>query len=118
MKACERILPPFVQRDEQQGIEPRVNAAHRVRGMGGGHKGAQPKGEDTRLFLLGSVRVSPLLFRQGMLLGMAESNACPWVLTVNHFRTFWLIPSAVPSSSFQEEVAGWPVAHENARQAP
>lgn len=79
VKEFERILPIFVQVYEQQVIEPRVKAAHRVRGVGGGQKGALPTGEDKLLFILVYVRVYPLLFLQGMLFGMAESKACTWV---------------------------------------
>lgn len=79
VKEFERILPRFLQAYERQVIEPRVTAPHRVRGLGGGQKGALPTGEDKLLFILVYVRVYPLLFLQGMLFGMAESKACSWV---------------------------------------
>jgi DDE superfamily endonuclease/Helix-turn-helix of DDE superfamily endonuclease len=78
-KEFERILPIFSQMYEQQVLEPRLQAVHRVRGLGGGQKGALPEMEDKLLFILVYVRIYPLLFLQGMLFGMAESKACTWV---------------------------------------
>lgn len=75
----ERILPAFAHVYEQQVIQPRFVQPTRVRGVGGGRKGVLPEGADKLLFILVYVRVYPLLFVQGMLFGMAESNACTWV---------------------------------------
>src|SRR5260370_36778857 len=64
---------------EQQVLQPRLQAVHRVRGLGGGQKGALLEMGDKLLFILVYVRVYPLLFLQGMLFGLAESKACTWV---------------------------------------
>lgn len=79
VKAFESLLPVFTQASTRQGIQPRVEAAHRVRGLGGGHKGALIEMGEKPLVLLVSVRVYPFLFLQRMLFGMAERNACTWV---------------------------------------
>ncbi len=75
----ERLLEPFSREYHQQVIEPRVTAPHRVRGVGGGQKGALPEVGDKLLFILMSTRLYPLLIVQGMFFGMAESKACKWV---------------------------------------
>src|SRR5437868_4692662 len=75
----ERLLEPFSREYHQQVIEPRVTAPHRVRGLGGGQKGALPEVGDKLLFILMSTRLYPLLIVQGMFFGMAESKACKWV---------------------------------------
>ena len=75
----ERLLEPFAREYHQQVIEPRVSAPHRVRGVGGGQKGALPEVGDKLLFILMYTRISPLLIIQGMFFGMAESKACKWV---------------------------------------
>ena len=75
----ERLLEPFAREYQQQVIEPRVTAPHRVRGWGGGKKGALPEVGDKLLFILMYSRLYPLLIVQGMFFGMAESKACKWV---------------------------------------
>ncbi len=75
----ERLLPVFTQAYEQQVIQPRLNRASRVRGVGGGQKGALKEVADKLLFILVYVRVYPLLFLQGMLFGISEGKACTWV---------------------------------------
>jgi hypothetical protein len=75
----ERLLEPFSREYHQQVIEPRVSAPHRVRGLGGGQKGALPEVGDKLLFILMYSRLYPLLFVQGLFFGMAESKACKWV---------------------------------------
>ncbi len=75
----ERLLEPFAREYHQQVIEPRVSAPHRVRGVGGGQKGALPEVGDKLLFILTYTRIYPLLIIQGMFFGMAESKACKWV---------------------------------------
>jgi hypothetical protein len=75
----ERLLEPFAREYHQQVIEPRVSAPHRVRGLGGGQKGALPEVGDKLLFILMYTRLYPLLIVQGMFFGMAESKACKWV---------------------------------------
>jgi hypothetical protein len=75
----ERLLEPFAREYQQQVIEPRVRAPHRVRGVGGGQKGALPEVGDKLLFILMYSRLYPLLIVQGMFFGMAESKACKWV---------------------------------------
>lgn len=79
VKEFESLLPVFTQAYMRQVIQPRVEAAHRVRGLGGGQKGALIEMGDKLLFILVYVRMYPLLFLQGMLFGMAESKACTWV---------------------------------------
>lgn len=69
----------FTHAYEKQVMQPRVNAPTRVRGVGGGHKGALGERGEKLIFLLVDVRVSPLLFLQGMLFAMAERNACTWI---------------------------------------
>jgi hypothetical protein len=75
----ERLLEPFSREYHQQVIEPRVSAPPRVRGLGGGQKGALPEVGDKLLFILMYSRLYPLLFVQGLFFGMAESKACKWV---------------------------------------
>lgn len=79
VKEFESLLPMFTQAYMRQVIQPRVEAAHRVRRLGGGQKGALIEMGDKLLFILVYVRMYPLLFLQGMLFGMAESKACTWV---------------------------------------
>lgn len=79
LKEFEKLLPVFIQAYEKPVIQPRVNAPTRVRGLGGGQKGALGKRGDKLLFILVYVRMYLLLFLQGMLFGMAESKACKWV---------------------------------------
>ena len=75
----EHLLPIFTQAYEQQVIQPRLSAPTRVRGLGGGQKGALKERGDKLLFMLVYVRVYPLLFMQGMLFGISEGKACRWV---------------------------------------
>lgn len=75
----ERVLPAFTQEYQQQVIQPRLLSPTRVRGLGGGQKGALKEVDDKLLFILVYARVYPLLFVQGMFFGMAESKACTWV---------------------------------------
>lgn len=79
VKEFESLLPVFTQAYSRQVIQPRVEAAHRVRGLGGGQKGSLVEMGDKLLFILVYVRLYPLLFLQGLLFGMAESKACTWV---------------------------------------
>ncbi len=72
----ERLLEPFSREYHQQVIEPRVTAPHRVRGVGGGQKGALPEVGDKLLFILMYTRLYPLLIVQGMFFGMAEPTGC------------------------------------------
>lgn len=73
------MLPAFTHAYQQQVIQPRLTSPTRVRGLGGGQKGALPEVADKLLFILVYVRVYPLLFVHGMVFGMAESKACTWV---------------------------------------
>jgi DDE superfamily endonuclease/Helix-turn-helix of DDE superfamily endonuclease len=75
----ERLLPVFSQAYHHQVIQPRLASPMRVRGLGGGQKGALIEVADKLLFILVYTRVYPLLFVQGMFFGMAESKACTWV---------------------------------------
>jgi hypothetical protein len=75
----EPLLESFSREYHQQVIEPRVTAPGRVRGLGGGQKGALPEVGDKLLFILVYTRLYPLLFVQGLFFGMAESKACKWV---------------------------------------
>lgn len=72
----ERLLPAFTQAYHHQVIQPRLLAPERVRGLGGGQKGALKEVGDKLLFILVYTRVYPLLLVQGMFFGMSESKAC------------------------------------------
>ena len=79
MKEFEALRESFSTHYDQQVIEPRVKAPGRKRAAGAGQKGALPEMADKLLFILVYTRISPLLFVQGLLFGMAESKACTWV---------------------------------------
>ncbi len=75
----EHLCEPFARQYQQQVIQPRVTAMHRVRALGGGQKGALPEIADKLFFILLYTRIYPLLIVQGMFFGIAESKACKWV---------------------------------------
>ncbi|GAC1566006.1 MAG: hypothetical protein NVS2B2_38030 [Ktedonobacteraceae bacterium] len=75
----ESLCEPFATQYQQQVIQPRVTAKHRVRAVGGGQKGALPEVADKLLFILLYVRIYPLLIVQGLFFDIAESKACKWV---------------------------------------
>jgi len=79
VKEFEALRESFSTHYDQQVIEPRVKAPGRKRAAGAGQKGALPEVADKLLFILAYTRISPLLFVQGLLFGMAESKACTWV---------------------------------------
>src|SRR6266480_4941248 len=78
-KEFEALRESFSSQYDQQVIQPRVQAPGRKRAVGGGQKGAIAEVADKLLFILVYSRISPLLFVQGLLFGMAESKACTWV---------------------------------------
>ncbi len=79
MAEFERLCEQFASQYDRLVIQPRVTATHRVRGLGGGQKGALPEVADTLFFILLSTRIYPLLIVQGLFFGLAESKACKWV---------------------------------------
>lgn len=109
----ERLLPAFSQAYQHQVIQPRLQAPTRVRGLGGGQKGTLKEVADKFLFILVYSRVYPLLFVQGMFVGMVESKACTWVkillpvldaaLEQNHVR-----PKRAKGRTLEEIIEAFP----------
>ncbi|GAC1355972.1 MAG: hypothetical protein NVSMB38_36950 [Ktedonobacteraceae bacterium] len=75
----ESLCEPFATQYQQQVIQPRITARHRVRAVGGGQKGAFPEVADKLFFILLYTRIYPLLIVQGLFFDIAESKACKWV---------------------------------------
>lgn len=75
----ESLCEPFATQYQQQVIQPRITARHRVRAVGGGQKGALPEVTDKLFFILLYTRIYPLLIVQGLFFDIAESKASKWV---------------------------------------
>lgn len=78
VREFEEIRVSFEQGWEEFVQEKFLKKARR-REFGGGRRAVLEKIEDKLLFILTYTRVYPLMFVQGIMFGLAESNVCLWV---------------------------------------
>lgn len=77
LREFEGILESFRQGWEEFVKKEFLNKA-RLRKFGGGRRAVLEEIEDKLLFILTYTRVYPLMFVQGVMFGLAESNVCLW----------------------------------------